>query len=184
MTIGKSDAKVFCEMEGGELPVFTLPERKIRKIGIDQNLINPTNADDARWLRALIWPDQLERFVAMDAALKINDLRNIEFVKASDISDFECIISSVPKDELLIVYCTHTMYQFPIEFKTAFWEMLDRVGKARDFYFLSAEDIRSQLEKYKTENTVIELSTYCKGLKTQTWMAEANSHGKWLIWHG
>jgi hypothetical protein len=74
------------------------------------------------------------------------------------------------------------MYQFPMEMRDEFWKMLDRIGDGRDFYFLSAEGIKSQREKYQTQNTVVELTTYKNGAKTQSLMAEVNSHGKWFIW--
>jgi hypothetical protein len=184
MTIGHSKAKVLCEVRGGNLPPFTLPEQPIKKIGIDQNVMDPTDPGDARWLRALIWPDQLERFAAMEAALQIDDLKRIEFIEADSVSDFERVIASVPVDDLLIVYCTHAMYQFPMEMRTAFWEMLDRQGSKRDMYFLLVEGIQSLREKYNSENSVAELTSYNGGIKTQRLMAEANSHGKWFIWRG
>ena len=183
MTIGHSEAKVNSEIRGGELQPFSLPQQAIRKIGIDQNVIDPTDPADARWLRALIWPDQLERFAAMEAALQIDDLKRIEFIEADGVSDFERVIASVPKDDLLIVYCTHAMYQFPMEIRTDFWEMMDRQGGKRDMYFLLVEGIQSLRQKYISENSVAELTSYTGGAKTQQLMAEANSHGKWFIWH-
>ncbi len=182
LTIGKSPAKVTAEVRDSLLPESHLPNKNIRKIGIDQHIIDPTNAEEARWLRALIWPDQLERFAALNEALKIDSLKDIEFVQASAVIDFEKVISGISKDELLIVYCTHAMYQFPMEMREDFWKMLDKTGKGRDFFFLSAEGIKTQREKYQTNNTVVELTTYKDGLKTPTLMAEVNSHGRWFIW--
>jgi len=182
IAIGTNNAKVNAEVRNSSLPEFHLPEKTIRKIGIDQNIIDPTNIEDARWLKALIWPDQLERFAALNAALKIDDLKTIEFIQASTVSEWEKVISAIPPKDLLIVYCTHAMYQFPMEMRDEFWKMLDRIGDGRDFYFLSAEGIKSQREKYQTQNTVVELTTYKNGAKTQSLMAEVNSHGKWFIW--
>lgn len=180
--IGKSKAKVNAEVRDSQLPEFHLSDKHIRKIGIDQNVIDPTNADDARWLKALIWPDQLERFAALNEALQIEELKKIEFIEASTVAGFEKVITSISQKELLIVYSTHAMYQFPKEMRAAFWEMLDRVGAGRDFYFLTVEGIQSQREKYNTQNTVVELTSYKAGSKTQTLVAESNGHGNWVIW--
>ena len=182
VSIGKSNTKVNAEVRDSAIPEFKLPKKEIRKIGIDQHIIDPANIEEARWLQALIWPDQLERFEILNEALKNEDLKTIEFIEADTVIDFAKIIEAITKENLLIVYCTHAMYQFPIKMKEEFWEMLDKVGEERDFYFLSAEVIKSQREKYNAQNAVVELTIYKDGTKKQSLMAEANSHGNWFTW--
>lgn len=45
-----------------------LPQLATR-IGIDVNLLDPTNAEDVLWLRACLWPEQLRRRERFDAVL-------------------------------------------------------------------------------------------------------------------
>jgi hypothetical protein len=45
----------------------TVAERR----GCDRNPIDATSADGAQRLRSFVWPDQLERFAALDAALAL-----------------------------------------------------------------------------------------------------------------
>jgi hypothetical protein len=71
------------------IPLIYPISQPLYKIGIDQNLIDPTDKDDVMWLKALVWTDQLERFVAMEEALKLDDLKNIRFVQAATVVDFE-----------------------------------------------------------------------------------------------
>lgn len=71
------------------IPIIYNISQPIIKIGIDQNIIDPTDEDEILWLKALVWTDQLERFIAMDEALKLNELKNIHFIKAETVLDFE-----------------------------------------------------------------------------------------------
>jgi hypothetical protein len=165
-----------------EAPKIYRIAQPITKIGIDQNIIDPTDKDEILWLKALVWTDQLERFVAIDEALKLNELKEINFVKADTVSDFETEILNTDKDQNLIIYATHVLYQFTDYQKMEFYTMLDRVAQLRDFYFLSAERIKILLERYNTKETVIELTTYKNKQKTLKFLAETNGHGNWIKW--
>lgn len=154
----------------------------LQKVGIDQNLIDPTDKDEILWLKALVWTDQLERFIAMDEALKLSELKNIKFVQAKTALDFEREILMADRSHTLVVYATHVLYQFTQEQKDAFYGMLERIGQVRDFYFLSVEGIKSLLEKYQSKETVIELTSYKKQKKAVNFLAETNGHGNWIRW--
>jgi hypothetical protein len=154
----------------------------IQKIGIDQNPIDPTDKDEVLWLKALVWADHLERFVAIDEALKLSDLKSIRFIKAEMIVDFEQVILKVERSQTLIIYATHVLYQFTQVQRDEFYAMLERIGQTRDFYFLSVESLKSLLDKYHSKETVIELTSFKSKQKTVRFVAETNAHGNWIRW--
>lgn len=180
---GNSKVKVKSDIKDSEIPKIYQINQRLSKIGIDQNIIDLTNEDEILWLKALIWPDQLERFTAMGEALKLEELKNIQFVKAKFISDFEKEILKVNKDENLIVYSTHVLYQFSEDQKDAFHLMLDRIGSHRDFYFLSVEGVEILKQSYNSKEIVIELVHYKGHKKEQAFIAETNGHGNWIKWN-
>jgi hypothetical protein len=165
-----------------DIPIVFPITQHITKIGIDQNIIDPTDEDEILWLKALIWTDQLERFVAIEEALKLDELKNINFIEAKAITDFEKEILNADKTQTLIVYATHVLYQFSDRDKNEFYAMLERVGQKTDFYFLSVEGIKILLEKYNTKEIVIALTQYKNKQKTETFIAETNGHGNWIRW--
>ena len=169
-------------MTGNKIPKIFPITQPLQKVGIDQNLIDLTDEDETTWLKALVWPDQLGRSVALDEALKMRKSEEVNFVQADSVSDFEREILKVDSRENLIVYATHVLYQFPQARKDEFYAMLDRVGQIRDFYFLSVESIKSILEKYHSKETVIELTCYKKKQKAVRLLAETNGHGDWIRW--
>ena len=154
----------------------------ISKIGIDQNVIDPTDEDEILWLKALIWADQLERFIAIEEALKLNELKNISFIQAETSIDFEKEILKVDETQNLIIYATHTLYQFSQEQKKEFYSMLERIGQKRDFYFLSVEGIKILPEQNNSKEIVVALTQFKNKQKKETFMAETNGHGNWIKW--
>jgi hypothetical protein len=118
----------------------------------------------------------------MEEALKLNELKNIKFIKADTVSDFESEILKADRDRALIIYATHVLYQLTQTRRDEFYAMLERVGQTRDFYFLSVEGIKALLEKYHSTDTVIELTSFRNKQKAVNFLAETNGHGNWIRW--
>jgi hypothetical protein len=181
--IGTSSVVVKSDPKNVVLPPIYFPiSQPITKIGIDQNIIDISDEYETRWLKALVWADHIERFQTMDAALSLLKTSGLKRIEASKVSEFEEIINQVPHDQNLIIYSTFTFYQFTLEMIAEFWEMLDRIGKTRNLHFLSAEGLRSYLEKYNTKDMVVELTSYIDGIKTQKLVCRTNGHGNWIDW--
>ena len=179
---GKSNVVVKSRILGSSVPAIYPITQPLQKIGIDQNPIDPTDKDEILWLKALVWADKVERFVNMDEALQLQELERIKFVQADGVMDFEREIQQANKDHTLIVYATHVLYQFTDVQKKEFYAMLERVGKTRDFYFLSVEGIKELLEKYNSKETVIELTHFKNKKKAVSFLGETNGHGNWIRW--
>lgn len=179
---GQSNVIVKSTIIDSAIPEIYKILQPISKIGIDQNIIDPTDKDEILWLKALVWADQLERFTAIDEALKSDELKRIKFIKADSVLDFEKEILKTDSKQTLIIYSTHVLYQFPENLKDEFYNMLDRIAQTRNFYFLSVEGIKHLLEKYHFKNSVVELTSYKNKKKTETFIAETNGHGNWIKW--
>ncbi len=52
------------------IPARAIPE-VVARIGIDLDPVDVTDADDARWLRACLWPDQPERVARLEAEMAL-----------------------------------------------------------------------------------------------------------------
>lgn len=179
---GDSRLKLHCQIRGGEAPIITPFNCAIRKIGIDQNLIDPTDAGDLLWLQALIWPDQTERFSMLTEALRAPGLSEIQLIAGSTIADFKKVIESVDSAGTLTISATHVLYQFTEERLLEFYAFLDAIGQTMDFYFLSVEATKAVQAQYDVRNTAVVLTTYKNKLKQETLLAETNGHGNWIKW--
>jgi hypothetical protein len=182
--INQSEVKVTCEVRSGKLPRFTGLKRAHRKIGIDQNPLDLSIADNAMWLKALIWPDMITPFTTMDAAIVLyNQVNEVELYKADQVETFEKILSSVPTEEDLFVYHTHALYQFSREERALFRTMLDRIGQQRNFTYLAVEaGMVFDQKNYNPHDVLIELTKYGKGKKDVLLLGQADGHGSYVKW--
>ena len=179
---GESNVPVKSRIIGSHVPAIYPISQPIQKTGIDQTIIDPFDKDEILWLKSLVWPDQLDRFAAMDEALKLTELKNIRFIQAETVPDFELEINKADQSHTLIIYATHVLYQFTHARKNEFYAMLEKIGQKRDYYFLSVEGIKPLQEKYHSKETVIELTSYRNKQKTVSFLAETNGHGNWIKW--
>ena len=61
----------FTDVYSDPLPRLDVEARVVERRGCDRNPIDPTSPDGSQLLRSFVWPDQLERFRALDAALAL-----------------------------------------------------------------------------------------------------------------
>lgn len=182
-SFGKSKVKIHSDIRAGSLPKFDAMVSVKRKIGIDQNPLDLKITDNAHWLKALIWPDMLERFERMEAAIEVAQHSNIEFQKASTNQEFKAIIDQIPEHENLIIYHTHVLYQFTQEERRDFRKMLDEIGQKRDLYYLAVEaNSIFDKEDYFGKGAKIELTAFQAGEKNSKILASTNGHGTWIKW--
>ena len=52
------------------IPTRAMPE-VVARVGVDLDPVDVTDADDARWLRACLWPDQPERVARLEAEMAL-----------------------------------------------------------------------------------------------------------------
>ncbi len=177
---GNSSVKINSEVRKGELPKFAKNITIQNKIGIDQNPLDIKDPQNALWLKALIWPDREQRFTRIEQAIEVAQTSNIQLIKAMEISDFKRIIQAQSQDVPFVVYHTHVLYQFTEEAKTEFWQMLDKIGQERNFYYLAAEGASVLRNDYGLSGVLVELTEYKNGIKTTKLMARTNGHANWV----
>lgn len=179
---GNSSVKINSEIKEGNLPEFKNTALVNKKIGIDQNPLDLKVEANANWLKALIWSDQTERFTRMKEAIKVAQTTDFEMLKADEVEAFKAIILEQDQDCPLVVYHTHALYQFPQENRQAFWNMLNEIGKERDFYHIGVEGSTVLNNDYGTKGVLVELNTYKNGAKQSQLIAETNGHANWIKW--
>src|SRR3954452_12076231 len=52
------------------IPTRRIPE-VVARVGVDRDPVDVTDVDDARWLRACVWPDQPERLARLEAEMAL-----------------------------------------------------------------------------------------------------------------
>ncbi len=177
---GNSPVVIESEIREGHLSDQLIIPNIRRKTGIDQHPLDLRTEDNALWLQALIWADQTRRLERLRHAITIAKQSDVELLKGQSIIDFEKVLRAQTHDQVLFVYHTHALYQFTKEERAAFWKMLDRLGRDRDFYYLAVEGSGVLAHRYNRKGVLVELTTYRSGVKDAVLLAQTNGHAKWI----
>jgi hypothetical protein len=104
------------------------------RIGIDLNPPDVTNPDDRRWLKALVWPEDLSEAALLDAALAqlANDPPTIIAGDATDICP--TLNRDLPPGEPRIVFHAATRMHVPVERRIDFDNAIDALGDDGPLY--------------------------------------------------
>nr|WP_256366198.1 DUF2332 domain-containing protein [Lewinella sp. W8] len=181
---GDSPVKIQSSIKSGQLPPFRRIKQPSRKIGIDQNVLDLRRPDNARWLKALIWPDLTDRFDRLSRAIEAM-LRtdNVSLREGSSPEDFAAILETIPKSEALFLYHTHVLYQFTPSERSAFRDMVNTLGNHRDLHYLAVEaNSIFDNPRYREPAILMELNTYRNGALDKRVLGRVDGHGRWVKW--
>jgi hypothetical protein len=174
----RSPVQIGCTLRGHRLPPLpaALPPVATR-LGIDLNPIDVCDPDAALWLRALVWPDEGGRAELLQRALQLAQQDPPRLLAGNALERLPEALATIPDDQTLCVFHTHTMNQFPAEARDCLAALLTERAVARDLYRISIEWLGQ-------EHPRLECAAFESGIQTESLLAYCGSHGEWLEWLG
>jgi hypothetical protein len=126
----------------GDRPVPTraMPEL-VTRIGIDLDPVDVTDPDDVRWLRACLWPDQLEQVARLEAELALAATSPPLLLQGDAVDTLPDAFARVPADALPVVTTTWALARYPLESRLRFLHRLDEAATGRVVAWVSAEGV-------------------------------------------
>jgi hypothetical protein len=126
----------------GDRPVPTraVPE-VVARIGVDVDPVDLTDADDARWLRACLPPDQPERAAELEAELAVAAADPPLLLRGNAVDVLPDAFARVPADALPVVTTTWALSRLPLESRLRFLHRLDEAAAGRAVAWVSAEGV-------------------------------------------
>jgi hypothetical protein len=122
------------------LPTRTMPD-VVARIGVDVDPIDVTDADDARWLRACLPPDQPERAARLDAELALAATDPPLLLTGDAVDLLPEALARIPADALPVVTTTWALSRFPRERRLGFLQHLDAAATDRPVAWVSVEGV-------------------------------------------
>ncbi|TDW23183.1 DUF2332 domain-containing protein [Kribbella kalugense] len=122
------------------VPALTVPE-VVARIGIDLDPIDVTDADEARWLRACLPPDQPERIARLEAELTLAATNPPLLLQGDAIELLPDALARVPADALPVVTTTWALSDLPLESRLRFLQLLDEAATDRPVAWVSVEGV-------------------------------------------
>jgi hypothetical protein len=163
------------ELRGERVPPLGPAPRVASRVGLELNPVDLTNADDRDWLRALVWPDQVQRFARLDAALEIYKTDRPKIIAGNALDLLPEALARIPAGEAVCVYHTFVTYQFSSDMRQNFYDLLTVAGLRRAMWCVSNEG-------HANNENPLTLWRYRDGAKEERLLARTHPHGTWIEW--
>ena len=169
------------------LPARAMPEA-VARIGIDLDPVDVTDADDARWLRACLWPDQPERIAHLEAEMALASTAPPRLLEGDPIEMLPDAFADVPADALPVVTTTWALSRFPLESRLRFLHRLDEAAAGRAVAWVSAEGVGAAPaiptlgDRRASGHSIIGLAVFDQSALHAEAIGRCWSRGRWLAW--
>jgi hypothetical protein len=187
-TVGTpSEVHLTCATRG-DVPIPTSIPPIAASIGIDREPVDVTDEDAARWLEACVWPDQLDRFERLVAAIAIARSDPPDVRVGDAIDDLAHTIDEAAALGHPVVTNSWVLNYLTGEQRTSYVAVLDHVGARRDLSWVIAESpaetpelpvVSADADKHLT---VLSLVTWRGGRRATRRLGTTHPHGFWLHW--
>jgi hypothetical protein len=125
------------------VPARAIPE-VVARIGVGPDPYDLTDADNARWLQACLWPDhpdRPERVARLDAELALAVSAPPLMLRGDPIDMLPDAVARVPDEALAVVTTTWALSRFSPERRWGFRERLGEAAADRPVAWVSAEGV-------------------------------------------
>lgn len=187
-TLGAGPPTIDCDTRGSG-PVPTEMPAVVASIGVDLEPLDPTDLDDARWLRACCWPDQTDRFERLADALAVARQHPPSVRRGNALDLTASMIGELAESGHPIVTTSWVLNYFEPAARRDFVDRLDQVSRSVDLSWVMAESPARTPELphgdglVGDERTALTLVTWRDGHRRATALGTCHPHGYWLHWH-
>lgn len=157
------------------LPVFPSAIRVAWRRGVDLNPIDVNDASAMRWIRALIFPEHIERHRTVEAAVRVAQAHPVPIISGDAVVRLPALLKDVPPGSQLCVYATMVLNQLSAESRQALQDLLSTCSQSRPVAFLTMEGVRQGWCR-------LYLTDFVDGRVSRVHRADAHAHGRWLEW--
>lgn len=171
-----SPVRLRCEWRGAGVPVLAQPGPEIvYRLGLDLNPIDPSDSDEALWLRALVWPEHAQRAKLLCAAVEVARKTPPPLLRGNALELLPDVFAAVPAEATLCVYHSMTLNQFSGDEAREFSAILAACSHDRPVYRLS-------MEFDEPGGIALRVLQYENGERTDRRLARCHPHGQWIDW--
>ena len=185
--VGEGTPLIRCHTRGrGPLPV-AIPA-VATTVGLDVDPLDPTDADDARWLQACCWPDQTDRFERLSAAIATAAEHPPTVVTGDALAQLDELVVRAAETGHPTITTSWVMNYLPPLDRRRFVDRLDELGSTLDLSWVIAEspaqtpELSHPTDLADEHITALTLITWRSGMRTALTLATCHPHGYWLHW--
>jgi len=169
------------------IPARAMPE-VVARVGVDLDPVDVTDPDDARWLRACLWPDQPEQAARLEAEMALAATAPPLLLHGDAVEVVPDAFARVPADALPVVVTTWALSHFPLESRLRFLHRLDEAAAGRAVAWVSAEGvgvapaIPALGDRRASGHSIIGLAVFGRSALRAEAIGRCWSRGRFLAW--
>jgi hypothetical protein len=189
-----SPVQIRCELRGDSpFPGVSGMHDIAMRLGLDPAPIDITDPDDARWLRACVWPGIPERPERLAAAIEVARHDPPQLRRGDAVQDLGDLLEQLPTDVFPIVTSTWVLAYLSRPDRLRVCEVIDEFGATRDIAFVTGE--APSAAPWVPPLTPAQLALRDDGTPTvfgiRSWfdghcetrsVALCHPHGRWMAW--
>ena len=147
------------------------------RVGIDLQPLDVTDPADARWLRALVWPEHGERHELLRRAIAVAREQPPALVAGDAAETLPDVLAEIPSRHPLCVFDTQLRYQFDQTGRERLRSALEAAGGERELHVLSGGPANGSRE----HGISLTHSVFDPG-ERRTELLVYQQHGEWIEW--
>jgi hypothetical protein len=169
------------------IPTNAMPA-VVGRISLGPDPVDVTNADEVRWLRACLWPDQPEQAARLEAELALAATAPPLLLRGDAVELLPDAFARLPADALPVVITTWALSHFPLESRLRFLHRLDEVAAGRAVAWVSAEGvgvaptIPTLGDRRASGHSIIGLAVFGRPAVRAEAIGRCWSRGRFLAW--
>jgi hypothetical protein len=171
-----------CLLKGPGVPrLSSFPPPVGSRIGLELSPIDVTQELEQRWLKALVWPERIDRLATLDGALKIAAVHPPSIIGGDASANLAGALAGVSRDQARCVYHTVMAYQLTREQYQGIDATLMEASQKSPVWRVTVEGEVSGTNPKETFTT-LKVFRYMKGARTVRTYGVCDSHGTWFEW--
>ncbi|WP_406267036.1 DUF2332 domain-containing protein [Nocardia sp. NBC_00881] len=169
------------------IPTRAIPE-VVARVGVDLDPVDVTDAEDARWLRACLRPDQPEQIARLEAEMALAATNPPLLLQGDIVEVMPDAFARVPADALPVVTTTWALSRFPLESRLRFLHRLGEAATGRPVAWVSAEGvgvapaIPTLGDRHASGHSIIGLVVFGQSALRAEAIGRCWSRGRLLAW--
>ena len=156
--------------------------------GIDSRPVDVTDPNEARWIEACCWPDQVDRFRRLRAAIGVAREHPPELLAGDAVESVAPAVDRLASRGHPVVTTSWMLNYLVPDQRRAFVDRLEEAGRSLDLSWLIAEapiqtpELPHADDQAGEEITALTLVTWRDGRRTVRHLGTCHPHGYWIHW--
>ncbi len=136
--LGQSPLVLRCRTTGA-VPVPRALPQVVWRHGLDLNPLDVRDVDEMRWLRALVWPEQRDRFAVLQQAIELARADPAPITRGDLTTDLAGLAATAPRNATLVIYHSAVLSYLDTEGRGRFRETVRSIAAERPTAWIANE---------------------------------------------